>query len=69
MASGDKKVQKMEGTGARQASPRPQAESDNPFVVVEDASANKEPPKDKTRPATNKAGDDDPFQVIEKGSR
>jgi hypothetical protein len=68
-ASGDKKVPKTEGTGATQASPQPRAESENPFVVVEDAPTTKEPPKGKTPPATDKAGDEDPFQVIEKGSR
>lgn len=68
VASGDKKVQKTEGTEARQASPQPQVESDSPFIVVDDAPASKAPPKDKTTRAADKAGDD-PFQVIEKGSR
>jgi len=68
-ASGDKKVPTTEGTGATQASPRPRAESENPFVVVEDAPASKELPKGKTPPAADKGGDEDPFQVIDKGSR
>jgi hypothetical protein len=68
-ASGDKKVPKTESTGATQASPQPQAEDENPFVVVEDAPASKGSPKRKTPPAADKAGDEDPFQVIENGPR
>jgi hypothetical protein len=66
---GDKKVPKTDGTGVTQAPPQPRAETENPFVVVEDAPVSKGSPKGKTPPATDKADDEDPFQVIEKGSR
>jgi hypothetical protein len=68
-ASGDKKVPRTDGTGATQSPPQPRAETENPSVVAEDAPASKESPKGKTPPATDKADDEDPFQVIEKGSR
>ena len=66
--SGDKKVPKTEGPGVLQASLRLPAESENPFLVVEDAPANKELPKSKPPPAPDKADNENPFRVIEKGS-
>ena len=67
--SSDKDVRKTEEPSTTRTPPQPPAESENPFTVVEDLPAANQSPKDKAPRAADNADDDNPFQVIEKGSR
>jgi hypothetical protein len=68
VVSSDKEVPKNENTRAPEVSSPVQVESENPFVVVEDASASKQSPKG-VAPSNADKADENPFQVVEEGSR
>ena len=60
----NKKGEPTRDTTAKGRPAQPQTESDDPFVVVEDAPATKTSSRGKTPPTPNKSADGYPFEVI-----